>query len=341
MTRRLCFLSVFLVALLPLGIGTASAQSVDPKAALEAAAKAMGTNGLKTIQYTGSGSSTRIGQTYSTNDGWPGYEVDDYTRTIDFDAMWSREDYTRKQGKYPTLGLPPMPEQHITSILSGNIAWDMDGEKPVPLTRMYLDGVPYNDLRQLEIAITPHGFIKMALAAKDATAIKIPIVGPSDFGVSAFGQWVTIVSFKLGKYKVNGTINDKNLIELTDTWFPNPMYGDMDYEMRFTQYKNYNGVMYPGLIHVHQGDPRLNPAHNYYEYHLTDVKPNVAVTKMPVPEVVRSAKLDQGDNNEACGPCLAAGRGADEQRARRIQGLRSSRRSAPERSALAGCDSRS
>jgi hypothetical protein len=33
----------------------------------------------------------------------------------------------------------------------------------------------------------------------------------------------------------------------------------------------------------------LNPAHNYYEYNVTDVKANVPVTPMPVPEVVRQA----------------------------------------------------
>src|SRR5208282_1483077 len=102
---------------------------------------------------------------------------------------------------------------------------------------------------------------------------------------------VTIVSFTLGKYRVNGTINDQNLVELVDTWFPNPVYGDMDYEMRYTRYKNFDGVMFPTLVHVHQGDPRLNPAHNYYQYDITDVKPNLAVIPMPVPDVVRTATL--------------------------------------------------
>ena len=67
------------------------------------------------------------------------------------------------------------------------------------------------------------------------------------------------------------------------------MYGDMDYEMRYTKYKDFGGIMFPGQIHVHQGDPRLNPAHNYYEINVTDVKANVPVTPMPVPEAVRTA----------------------------------------------------
>lgn len=276
--------------LLALIAGAAAAQPVqDVRSVLEASLRAMGGVNLKTLQYSASGWSSRIGQTYGLAEDWPRYEVANYTRVIDYDARWSREDYTRRQGKYPLLGRPPMLEERVTSILSGSYAWDVQGGNPVPLTSLYLDGVSYPDLRQLELAITPHGFLKAALAAKDTTAISLPIVGASDAGLSQFGRKVTIVSFTLGKYRVNGTINDQNLIELTDTWFPNPVYGDMDYEMRFTKYKNFGGVEFPTLLHVHQGDPRLNPAHNYYEYTVTDVKANLPVTPMPVPDLVRAA----------------------------------------------------
>jgi hypothetical protein len=285
MTRRLCVL----VALSALVAGIASAQTVDARKALEAASKAMGATNMKSIQYSAAGWYSQIGQTYGLAEDWPHYEVTDYTRVIDYDAKWSREDYTRRQGKYPLLGRTPMPEQHVTSILSGKYAWDMQGNSPMPLTRMYLDGVPYSDLRQMEIVLTPHGFLKAALAASDASAISLPIVGASDAGLSQFGRKVTIVTFTIGKYKFNGTINDQNLVELVDTWFPNPLYGDMDYEMRYTKYKDFGGVMFPGMVHVHQGDPRLNPAHNYYELFVTDVKTNVPVNTMPVPDAVRTA----------------------------------------------------
>src|SRR5712691_5279927 len=281
-----------LTAFLGLTAGTASAQTVkDVRSVFEAPLKAMGGTNLKTIRYSANGWSSRIGQTYGLAEDWPHYEVAGYTRVIDYDAKWLREDYTRRQGRYALLGRPPMSEEHVTSILSGNYAWDMQGDKPAPLTNLYLDGVPYADLRQLEIVITPHGFLKAALAAKDATAIALPIVGSSDAGLSQNGRKVTIVSFTIGKYRVNGTINDQNLVELTDTWFPNPVYGDMDYEMRYTKYKNFDGVQFPTLLHAHQGDPRLNPAHNYYEYTVTDVKANVPVTTTPVPDVVRAADL--------------------------------------------------
>ncbi len=286
--RRVAIFTAFLA----LAAGNAAAQNVkDVHSVLEASLRAMGGVNLKTLQYSANGWSSRIGQTYGLAEDWPHYEVADYTRAIDFDAKWSREDYTRKQGKYPLLGRPPMAAEHVTSILSGNYAWDIEDGKAVPITRLYLDGVTYSDLRQLELAITPHGFLKAALAAKDSTAITLPIVGASDAGLSQNGRKVTVVSFTIGKYRMNGTINDQNLVELTDTWFPNPVYGDMDYEMRFTKYKNFGGVQFPTLLHVHQGDPRLNPAHNYYEYNVTDVKANMPVTIMAVPEAVRAAAV--------------------------------------------------
>src|SRR5258705_10017848 len=286
MMRRL----LMLVVVLGLPAATASAQ--DARAVLQASLRAMGGENLKTIQISGAGWSSQIGQTYGLDGDWPHFEAADYTRLIDYDAKWSREDYTRRQGSYPTFGRVPMAEQHVTAILSGNYAWDMNGETPVPFTRMYLDGVPYNILRQLELALTPHGALKAGLAASDATAITTPIVGASDFGLSQFGRKVTVVSFTLlGKYKMNVTVNDQNLVELVDTWFPNPVYGDMDYEMRYTMYKDFNGVKCPQLGHVHQGDRRVNRAHNYYEFKITDVKGNVPVRTMPVPDAVRSATL--------------------------------------------------
>src|ERR1051325_2812659 len=199
MTRKLWFLAVVFVALVTLGVRTASAQAVDARKAIEAAAKAMGTMNVKSIQFVGDGYVANVGEQYNLTDGWPQVQVTDYTRTIDYDARYMRVDYDEKQGG-----------RHVVNVVNGNFAWDMKGDTPVPLTRMYLDGTPYADLRQHEIVLSPHGFIKAALAATDLKAITQPLVG-----LSALGEWVTIVSFSYGKYRVNGTINDQNLIELT------------------------------------------------------------------------------------------------------------------------------
>ena len=141
-----------LVVLFVLSVVTAFAQEVDARAALLGSLKAMGGENLKTIEISAAGSSSLIGQQYSVDGNWPQFEVANYTRAIDFDAKWSREDYTRRQGNFPTFGRVPMAEQRVTAIVSGSYAWDIRDGMPVPLTRPYLDGVAVNDLRQLELA---------------------------------------------------------------------------------------------------------------------------------------------------------------------------------------------
>jgi hypothetical protein len=124
-----------LVALFGLSVGTLFAQEVDARAALLASAKAMGADNLKTIEISGAGSSSLIGQQYDVAGNWPQFEVANYTRSIDFDAKWSREEYTRRQGSFPTFGRVPMVEQRITAIVSGSYAWDVRDGMPVALTR--------------------------------------------------------------------------------------------------------------------------------------------------------------------------------------------------------------
>lgn len=282
------------VAVLTLGIvsvGTASAQ--DARSALQAAAAAMGATNLKTIQYSGTGWTAAVGQNFALTDDWPRFEVPTYTKAIDYEARSSREDYTRRQGNYPPRGggfTPLQGEPRTTALLSGDFAWNLDGANAVPQRGRYLEGIPIVEMRQLDIALTPHGFIKAALAGTP-TAIALTLAGPSNDGLTGDGRKATIVSVMvLGKYRVNGTINDQNLVELVTTWIPNPFYGDMLYEFRYTDYRDFGGIKFPGLVHVHQGDPVLNPAHNSMEIKVASVQANASVPPIAVPDVVRNAK---------------------------------------------------
>lgn len=286
MRRRLCVLVVFMGLL----AGTASAQ--DVRSVLQAAANAMGTNNLKTVQYSGSGFLTSVGQSFSMNDDWPRSEVTDYTRVIDFDNKTMRETYTRRQGNYPVRGggRQPLAEQRVAALSNGNYAWNLQGNRVVPQTGLYLAAMPINELRQLEIILNPHGFLKAALAAGDAKMMTTPIEGTSNEGLTGDGRTVTIVSFTaLDKYKVNGSINDRNIVELVTTWIPNPVYGDMLYEFRYIEYEDVNGIKVPTDFHVHQGDPVFVSAHNAFELEVDDVQVNVTVPPMPVPDAVRNA----------------------------------------------------
>src|SRR6266566_2258020 len=287
MAKKLCVASV-LIALVVAGD---SLRAQDARGVLQAAVKAMGADNVRTIQYSGTGWNAGVGQSFSPQDDWPRFEVTRYTRTIDDNARYSREEFTRRQGNNPPRGgggTPLQGEQQQDFIVSGNYAWNMNGQNPVPQPGQYLAGIPNPEYRQFDILLTPHGFLKAAMAAQNATAISITLPA-SPGGITTNGN-VTLVSFTaMGKYRVNGTFNDQNMLELVQTWVANPVYGDMLYELRYTNYKDYGGVKFPTTLHIHQGDPRLSAAHNSMEITLTNVQPNVSVPAVTVPDAVQKA----------------------------------------------------
>ena len=161
-----------LVVLLGLAWGTASAQ--DARSIVEAAATAMGATNLKTIQMSGAGWTAAVGQSYTLTNDWPRFEVPAYTKVIDYDAGASREEYTRRQGDYPPRGggfTPLQGEPRTIALLSGAYAWNMDGTTVVPQPGRYQAAIPVAELRQLDIVMTPHGFLKAAMASDSLSAI--------------------------------------------------------------------------------------------------------------------------------------------------------------------------
>src|SRR5438876_3209489 len=286
--RRKVYVAAALLALIVAMRETQRAQ--DARGVLQAAVKAMGTANVKTVQYSGTGFNSAVGQSFSPAEDWPRFEVTRYTRTIDYDAKFSREELTRRQGDNPPRGgggTPLQGEQQQVAVVKGNYAWNMDGQNPVPQPGQYLAGIPVAEFRQLDILLTPHGFLKAALAA-NPTAISLTL--PASPGAITQNGRATLVSFTaMGKYRVNGTFNDENMLELVQTWVGNPVYGDMLYELRYTNYKDFGGVKFPTLLHIHQGDPRLSVAHNSMEITVTDVQPNVTVPAITVPDAVKRA----------------------------------------------------
>jgi glyoxylase-like metal-dependent hydrolase (beta-lactamase superfamily II) len=128
-------------------------------------------------------------------------------------------------------GRPFAGDDKQANFVSGQYAWDMPGSKPVPQLGAAAE-------RQLQIWLTPHGFLKAAME-NNATAKK--------------GATGTVVSFDTGKFKVEGTISAQNLVTKTETWLPNPVLGDMPVETTFSAYKDFNGVKFPTTIVQRQG----------------------------------------------------------------------------------------
>ncbi len=274
---------VFLIAIMALAGGTSAAQQ-DARSVVEAAAAAMGVTNMTSVQYSGTGWQGALGQNFTPSTDWPRFDLAGYTRTIDFETHSSKEEYVRRQGDNIARGgggTPIRGEQNIERIVRGNYAWEVRNGRTVPRPQ---DA----ELRQLEIWLTPHGFLKAAMA-ENATAVRR----------WEYDQWVTVVSFTaLGKYRVNGTINADNVLQRVQTWIPNPVAGDLYYETVFSQYREINGVMFPGRWHQHQdyddGSWRGNVSAGDHAFGLetiTDVQFNVAVEAPTVPDEVRQAMM--------------------------------------------------
>jgi glyoxylase-like metal-dependent hydrolase (beta-lactamase superfamily II) len=227
-------------------VWTASAQ--DAKTIVANASKAMGVDLLKTVQYSATGMDFAVGQAPNPSSPWPKFIEKTYTRAINFEAPASRVDRVRVQGENPPHGggLQPIigeQPQTQTIIVNGNTPW----------------------VQQLEIWMMPHGFLRAA-ATKSATVETRTLVGKK----------YTVVTFMGDNHaKVNGYINDQNLVERVETWVDHPVLGDMLFEAIYGDYKDAGGVQFPMHIVQKQG------GYPIFDLHVTDVKVNAAVNIQP------------------------------------------------------------
>ena len=144
---------IWLVLAVAALIGGSAAAQNNGAAVLQAAAAKMGVTNMKSIQYTGAGWQGMVGQNFNPGVDWPRVDLKDYTRTIDFDTMSSKEEYTRSQGNNSLqgggAGFPFLQDQKVVNFVSGNYAWTQNAQGQM---------VPQPDQaeqRRLEIYLTP------------------------------------------------------------------------------------------------------------------------------------------------------------------------------------------
>lgn len=238
-------------------------------ASLAAAAEALGAGKLKSIQYSGTGHWYQFGQAPNPTSAWPQFDVSSYTATINYDTSSERVQIVRKQTVEPKRLRPEPVEQKPDQYVSANYSWNL---APAPGAAPDSTLKPQNqpaalEERVTEIWSTPQGFLK---AAEANSAKSKPVKG----GVE--------VSFTAGKNYYVGLINNKNQVEKVKTWIDNPILGDTPIEYAYSDYKDFNGVSFPGTILRKQGGyPVLALA-------VSDVKAN-AEANITVPTEISSA----------------------------------------------------
>src|SRR6516162_10026873 len=139
-------------------VSLATAQ--DAKTVISNASKAMGYDGLKSIEYSGPSGleGTAIGQAQSAAKGWPHFTLKNFSRYIDVNAGTGQQTALRSRPAEPDGqlagggGLNPTAEAQNTAVFGANAGWNAaNGAK-------------------LEIALSPPEFLKLASSASNATA---------------------------------------------------------------------------------------------------------------------------------------------------------------------------
>jgi glyoxylase-like metal-dependent hydrolase (beta-lactamase superfamily II) len=257
------------------------AAAQNAKALLQAADNAAGASKVNSIRYTGTGRISYLGQNFTTVDDWPRVDLKSWSQTVDYAGKAAKEDMVRVQGNNPArgggAGFPITGEQPSTTLVNGNYAWGLNAQgQPQPQNDQA-------EVRQFMIWVTPHGFIKAAMADPNATVTDREFIGA--------GRTLHVAGFTtMGKYRATGEFNDQNLLERVVTWIPSPVMGDMQVEIRYTDWRDAgNGIKAPFHIHMHQGDHPLVRGMNYFDVQASDVKANVESASLTVPDAVRNA----------------------------------------------------
>ena len=205
---------------------SAAAAAQDAGAVVAEATKVMGVTGLRSITFAGSAATGNFGQSRTISFGLSSTRIPDYIRTIDFTKPASLA--TGSTEPPPVKGAPPpQPGTYIQNITPSDSAW----------------------AQQLQIWSTPWGFLigaathKPTMQSRTVDDVRYRVV-----------SWTPDQKAPSGaSYRLEGFINDENVVERVHTWVEHPLMGDLLVETRFVNYQDAGGLKVPAQIHQSQG----------------------------------------------------------------------------------------
>jgi glyoxylase-like metal-dependent hydrolase (beta-lactamase superfamily II) len=289
----------FAMTLAALIVFAFSASAQDARTIAVNTLKAMGGENTKSLQFTGSGSMP--GQLKDGNTPGPRSLIKSYIYTADYTIPAARLE-TGVIG-----GLPPQTmlggEGHSLQFVNGEYAWDIGGVPGViggggrpkdwpiipfpptftkagdPMRQPNGDGLQtHSEIdRNEQIWLTPHGFL-MGAIKNGATAAQQTVDGKKLEVLTWTGP---------NGQKINGYINDQNMVEKVETWMDHPMYGDEHVVRAYDYYRDFGGVQFPAHIVETITTPALNGDKSLgVELFVTEVKANPSAD-LSVPQAVR------------------------------------------------------
>src|SRR5262245_11369457 len=182
-----------------LALGSMSAAQ-DGKTVISNASKAMGYDGLRSIEYSGPSGfeGTAMGQAQNAVKGWPHFTLKNFSRYIDLNAGTGQQNSLRSRPAESDGqlagggGLAPQAEAPNTTVINPNGTW----------------------AQRLDINLSPPGFLKLASTATN------PMVSQRNMN----GKKYTVVTFPVEQkapseqpYTISGYIDEQNMIAKVET----------------------------------------------------------------------------------------------------------------------------
>ena len=270
----------------------------DPSA-IEAATAMLGAVDLRSIKYAGTGVIHTGGQSLLSTSSGGRIVLKSYEVSIDYPASAMSIEVVRETGTGDG-NLSAAGENRQIYAVNGATAWDVSFgpaslDSPMTKTaavRRTKSGDAVNPLvpqppernpgaaveRRYAIWVTPHGFLKAALANQ-------PTLRPAGSG--------TEVSFYSGGQRFVGFVNSKNQVERVRTWIKQPSTfakapmdtsgNELLIDTTYTDYATFGKVSFPTrIVQMRTGQPTL-------ELSITAVQANVPV-RVSIPETLANAR---------------------------------------------------
>jgi hypothetical protein len=180
---------------------------------------------LQSLEYVASGRYYQFGQAPAPELPWPEFMVDGYVATLDFERNAVHTKYHRVQVQEAGRERPHS-EQTMDQYAREGVTWNLT---PGPVA------MPANLVeRGAELWGSPQGFVSAAL--ENHPTIELHKDGSAR------------VSFVGGKQRFEGELNRDGDVTRFSTIMDSPVLGDTPIEFRYSNYRDFNGIRFPGSI---------------------------------------------------------------------------------------------
>ena len=230
------------MSLLPgvaIGAGAANAGAASADAVIARAERAMGANQVRSLRFAGNGSGATVGQAFEPGKVWPKVTISTFSRAYDYVNAAMREDSARSRaeptggGAVPLMGIG---EQRQSGFVQGKYAWNMINNNAVAAPVAL-------ETRQHDLWTSPHGVL---LAAKRNNA--------SVRFTQEAGKSLALVSFtEPGVMNATASVDDDAMVVRVESSHPHPVTGDISVVTQYSDYRDHNGVKFPGRIRQSYG----------------------------------------------------------------------------------------